>query len=159
MDSSAAAGVAGEYAGAGAEGSLHGASTGADTLPARQTTIAWPVTGGEDYGTLRMPRCGARTGRAALGHPARPPGADATSPGTSGPPVQADARACVSGRVPVEDLPQEGLPDKEREACTGLEAEQAPEAAVWGSGGDRAAEEEEGGSEDVRYQEEDREEV
>ena len=82
-EASASAGGTGLHkgTGAGAEGSLHGASAGAGPLPARQTTIAWPVVGGEGVGDLRITGCRSRTGQSDLGLPAQTSGAATTAPG------------------------------------------------------------------------------
>ena len=92
-EASAAAGGAGAHSGEGAEGSSHSASAGAAPLPARQTTIAWPVVGGEGDRDLQITGRRDRTGQSALGLPSQPPGAATTSPGTGGPPGQAAAGA------------------------------------------------------------------
>ena len=66
---------------------------GAGPLLEKQTTIVWPVVGSKSDGALRIPVRRARNGRAALGLPAKPSGAVATAPGTSGPPGQVAAKA------------------------------------------------------------------
>ena len=109
-DTSAAAGGAGAHAGtcAGAEGISHGASARAGILPARQTTIAWPIVGEEGEPPPPIPGRWAGTGRAALSHQDRPPGAAETVPGTSGPPGRAAARARDSGGYPGSGLMSAG---------------------------------------------------
>ena len=92
-EASAAVGGAGAHAGAGAEGSMHSASAGAAPLPARQTTITWPVLGGKGDGAPRILDRRAGTRRVDLGRSAHPPGAAAMAPGTSRPHVKAATKA------------------------------------------------------------------
>ena len=82
----AAVGGEGLHAGAGAEDSLYIVGAGAGPLPARQTTIVWPVVVSDEDGSLHIPVHGAGTGRTVLSLPSQPSGAVATALGMSGPP-------------------------------------------------------------------------